>query len=56
MILTAADIALLTNTVLDGLALLRKIAPEAITPDNIEAKIAQRQAQIDALDAEINKE
>lgn len=47
------DIALLVNSIADMIVLLRKVAPE-ITPDNIDAKVAERQAEVDRLDAQVN--
>ena len=52
--ITPTDIALLTNAALDFLVVINKIAPDAITPENIDDKVARRQAEIDALEKKVN--
>jgi hypothetical protein len=47
------DIALLVNSIADMIVVLRKVAPE-ITPENIDEKVVERQADIDRLDEQVN--
>jgi hypothetical protein len=51
--MTATEIALLTNAALDMIISLRKLGAD-ITPENLDARIAERQAEIDALAKEID--
>jgi hypothetical protein len=53
MPIQAYDVALLVNSIADLIVLLRKVAPE-ITPENIDEKVAERQAEVDQLDAQVN--
>jgi hypothetical protein len=52
--MTPTEITLLTNAALDMIIALQKVGI-AITPDNLDAKIAERQAEIDALAAQVNR-
>jgi hypothetical protein len=49
----AYDVALLVNSIADLIVLLRKVAPE-ITPENIDEKVAERQAEVYRLDEQVN--
>jgi len=48
------EIAALTNAALDVLAALRQNGVE-ITSDNIDRRIAERQAEVDELDRKVNE-
>jgi hypothetical protein len=52
--LTPTDVALILNLALDIINAIKKAAPE-ITPNNIDDALAKRQAEIDALDQQVNE-
>lgn len=51
--MTATEIAVMTNAVIDLIITLKKVGV-TITPENIFDKVTERQAEIDALDKKVN--
>jgi hypothetical protein len=52
--MTPMEIAALTNAAIDILATLKQNGVE-VTPDNIDQRIAERQAEVDELDRKVNE-